>query len=195
MTGRPLTIPAVHLSVLQIGAYKTGADAKAAQSNFRKLGVDAVVFKESMYNLFVRAAVHKGDLGQAQSMLQKQHVPTYVRTLQVAVRRTPTSANASPGQASQVSTWLSGAVSAANALTAVIADGAPARDAIQAYKTAHTLLPSTQVFAATGFAQPLDDIASDLDQAYQFYQRHNPNMAMHKLLQLYALLVEFPSSN
>lgn len=190
MTGIPLQVPAVHLSVLEIGEYRSHDAAAAARGKYSKRGVSATVIGTSPYRLVVDAAVRSGSLRAHEARLHKQGIPASVHTVVVPARSVRTASTATTADVHALSTWLGAAASAANALVAVLSDGAPERDALAAYRVSLSSWPKPDVLAASGYADNLTKAGRALREAFDAMKRDNGQAAISDLLNFYSRVIQ-----
>ncbi|WP_067933009.1 hypothetical protein [Alicyclobacillus kakegawensis] len=190
MTGIPLQVPAVHLSVLEIGEYRSYDAAAAAKVKYGKRGDGAAVIGTSPYRLVVDAAVRSSSLRAREARLQQQGIPSSAHTLIVPACLVRTASTATTADVHALSTWLGAAVSAGNALVAVLSDGAPERDALAAYRVSVDCLPKSDVLAESGHADILTEAEKALRQAFNAMKQGNVQAAMSDLLNFYSRVIQ-----
>lgn len=191
MTGTPVQIPAVHLSVIRIGSFKDFASASHALEVYRKRGIRATIFHQSKYTLVPTAAVRATDLHSFETQLSRQGLATEIVNLSVPTTSVRTSSQTTAENAEKVSSWLAAAVSAGNALIASVADGAPERDANQAFRTAEKQLPTAATLAATGYGHALKQAEAHLTGAFTALHKADKSTAMGEVLEFYSVLIAF----
>lgn len=185
-----VTVPSVHLYALELGPFKTEAEALAAQSIVEKKGYAQTLIHLNRrgWSVMNRVAVQAYDLGSVQAQFMKSGIDMQIHAINVDVR--PISAVASTTASAQtISSWLSAEVAALNALTASASDGVSPTNATVALKAATALKPPVDSLSASGHGEDLATLASETSTMGRAIANHDGLSARHHALEAYSILL------
>lgn len=166
-----ITVPSVHLYTVATGSYTSLAAVKAEQAKLAQQGIGTAIHVtgsgQAPYSLVSDVAIYAQDLNSTVRHLAGLGVKSQVVPLVWNAKLVPLNSwNVSKPLADSITHWLSADVSALNALTAAVSDGAAVRDATTAYSYSQSLRPPTAELQSFPEGRILLQVNSATSQAF-----------------------------
>jgi len=187
-----ITVPGVRLFALQNGTFSTLTGANAALAHISKLGMATSVHRiyaasgQTSYALLSDVSIYATDLGSVKNRLTKLGIPAKVTSLSWNAQEVPVHSFAqNRALADSISHWLAADVSALNALTASLSDGAAARDATTAFKYSASIQPSQSEIESLSQSSTYLTLGTLTEQAFAKAASGQRDAAVHLVLEAY----------